>query len=407
MAEIKAKIGLTPKGAYSATATYDYLDYVTTADGTYTSKQASNTGHALTETDWWEHDFIAPKMRINSGVWEVSYDGGTTYTSTGISALGKDGITPQIRINTTSKNWETSVDSGTTWVDTGITAVQTTTTASVVQATGTSTTDVMSQKAVTDAIAGTSVDITQLYKTLNGLNYWAWREAGSNKIIKTIVSTNLTSMASKFNNKFTAKGLSKFVGLTDMLNNNTVDDNYIMNTNEWCVFTNADYKFDYVTPDSFKNYLRCSEVPYFVGDKFTDKYSNPFMNVLYVTYVKATSAINITFSFNARGKAQLFVNGTSISQCYNTTKSITISLVAGWNEIAITEATNYDGLSVTVNTQLSKISGIEEMKSGYNKNYINDISDLFLTYPNTSAVTSMSNMFSQLRCINNSRPRKL
>jgi hypothetical protein len=49
-----------------------------------------------------------------------------------------------------------------------------------------------------------------------------------------------------------------------------------------------------------------------------------------------------------------------------------------------------DGLSVTVNTQLSKISGIEEMKSGYNKNYINDISDLFLTYPNTSAVTSMS-----------------
>jgi 2C-methyl-D-erythritol 2,4-cyclodiphosphate synthase len=66
--------------------------------------------------------------------------------------------------------------------------------AAVVQVTGTSTTDVMSQKAVTDAIAGASVDITQLYKTLNGLNYWAWREAGSNKIIKTIVSTNLTSM---------------------------------------------------------------------------------------------------------------------------------------------------------------------------------------------------------------------
>jgi hypothetical protein len=67
--------------------------------------------------------------------------------------------------------------------------------ATVVQETGTSTENVMSQKAVTDAIAGTSVDITQLYKTLNGLNYWAWREAGSNKIIKTIVPTNLTSMA--------------------------------------------------------------------------------------------------------------------------------------------------------------------------------------------------------------------
>lgn len=152
MSEIKSKIGLTPKGAYSSSVTYDYLDYVTNADGTYTSKQANNVGHALTETEWWEHDFIAPKMRINSGVWEVSYDGGTTYTSTGISALGKDGITPQIRINTTSKNWETSVDSGTTWVDTGITAVQTTTTASVVQVTGQSTTDVMSQKAVTDEI---------------------------------------------------------------------------------------------------------------------------------------------------------------------------------------------------------------------------------------------------------------
>jgi surface protein len=331
MSEIKSKIGLTPKGAYSSAATYDYLDYVSSTDGIYTSKQASNTGHALTETDWWEHDYIVPKTRVNSTTmtWEISYDGGTTYTDTGISAKG----------------------------------------------------------------AGTSVDITQSYKTLNGLNYWAWREAGSNKIIKTIVPTNLTSMASKFNNKFTAKGLSEFVGLTDMLNNNTVDDNYIMNTNEWCVFTNADYKFDYVTPDSFKNYLRCSEVPYFVGDKFTEKYSNPLMNVLYVTYVKATSAINITFSFKADGKAQLFVNGTSISQCYNTTKSITISLVAGWNEIAITEATHNDGLSVTVNTQLSKISGIEEMKSGYNKNYINDISDLFLTYPNTSAVTSMESMF--------------
>jgi surface protein len=332
--------------------------------------------------------------------WEISYDGGTTYTDTGISAKGADAVSPQLKIDTTTFNWMLSTDGGTTWTDLGVASKQATSSASVVQVTGTSTTDVMSQKAVTDAIAGASVDITQLYKTLNGLNYWAWREAGSNKIIKTIVSTNLTSMSMKFNNKFTAKGLSKFVGLTDMLNNNTVDDNYIMNTNEWCVFTNADYKFDYVTPDSFKNYLRCSEVPYFVGDKFTEKYSNPFMNVLYVTYVKATSAINITFSFNARGKAQLFVNGTSISQCYNTTKSITISLVAGWNEIAITEATHFDGLSVTVNTQLSKISGIEEMKSGYNKNYINDISDLFLTYPNTSAVTSMSNMFSSRpRCV--------
>ena len=93
MSEIKSKIGLTPKGAYSSSTTYDYLDYVTNADGTYTSKQANNVGHALTETDWWEHDFISPKMRVNATTknWEVSYDGGTTYIDTGISSKGEKG----------------------------------------------------------------------------------------------------------------------------------------------------------------------------------------------------------------------------------------------------------------------------------------------------------------------------
>jgi hypothetical protein len=154
MSEIKSKIGLTPKGAYSSAATYDYLDYVTTADGTYTSKQASNTGHALTETDWWEHDFIAPKMRINATTknWEISYDGGTTYTDTGISAKGADAVSPQLKIDTTTFNWMLSTDGGTTWTDLGVASKQATSSASVVQVTGTSTTDVMSQKAVTDEI---------------------------------------------------------------------------------------------------------------------------------------------------------------------------------------------------------------------------------------------------------------
>jgi surface protein len=86
-------------------------------------------------------------MRINSGVWEVSYDGGTTYTSTGISALGKDGITPKIRINSTSLNWETSIDGGTTWLDTGVSSK--TTSASVTgEMIGNSDSSVVSQKAI-------------------------------------------------------------------------------------------------------------------------------------------------------------------------------------------------------------------------------------------------------------------
>ena len=123
MSEIKSKIGLTPKGAYSSSVTYDYLDYVTNADGTYTSKKANNVGHALTETDWWEHDFISPKMRVNdNGNWEVSYDGGSTYTDTGKTSKGSDGVTPIIGINSTSHNWQVSYDGGSTYTDTGKTS---------------------------------------------------------------------------------------------------------------------------------------------------------------------------------------------------------------------------------------------------------------------------------------------
>jgi hypothetical protein len=161
-------------------------------------------------------------------MWELSSDNGTTYTSLGIKAEGTDGTTPQIRINSTTFDWELSIDGGLKWIDMNVAAKQAVSGAEVVQVTGQETGKVMSQKAVTDAIAGASVDITQLYRTLNGLNYWAWREAGSNKIIKTIVSTNLTSMASKFSNKFQAKGLSKFESLTDKFNAGTLDDDYLL-----------------------------------------------------------------------------------------------------------------------------------------------------------------------------------
>lgn len=47
------KIGLVMKGAYSATATYAVNDAVQASDGLYASRKSNNTGHALSETEWW------------------------------------------------------------------------------------------------------------------------------------------------------------------------------------------------------------------------------------------------------------------------------------------------------------------------------------------------------------------
>jgi len=72
-------------------------------------------------------DAIPAMMRINptSLEWELSYDGGTTWLSTGQTSRGETGaagITPQVRINAESYEWETSLDGGTTWQSTGMTA---------------------------------------------------------------------------------------------------------------------------------------------------------------------------------------------------------------------------------------------------------------------------------------------
>ena len=47
------KIGLVTKGAYSATATYAVNDTVQASDGLYASRKSNNTGHPLSETEWW------------------------------------------------------------------------------------------------------------------------------------------------------------------------------------------------------------------------------------------------------------------------------------------------------------------------------------------------------------------
>lgn len=88
--------------------------------------------------------------RIVDGVWQTWDTGTQSYVSTGIKAAGADGITPQLRINSTTFNWELSIDGGLKWIDMNVAAKQATSSASVVQVTGTSTDNVMSQKAIID-----------------------------------------------------------------------------------------------------------------------------------------------------------------------------------------------------------------------------------------------------------------
>ena len=95
-----------------------------------------------------------PKLRINPTTheWELSQDGGMSWTSTGVKATGNkgeqgdkgeagqdgtdgqdgldgedgavgvDGVTPQLRINKQSNEWEVSMDNGATWQGTGMKA---------------------------------------------------------------------------------------------------------------------------------------------------------------------------------------------------------------------------------------------------------------------------------------------
>ncbi len=87
-------------------------------------------------------DGITPQLRINATTneWEVSYDNGTTWSPLGVKATGADGadgqdgsdgtdgndgddgITPQLRINSTTNEWEVSYDNGTTWSPLGVKA---------------------------------------------------------------------------------------------------------------------------------------------------------------------------------------------------------------------------------------------------------------------------------------------
>jgi hypothetical protein len=65
---------------------------------------------------------LTPQLRVNSGIWEVSYDEGSTWTSLGVEATGQNGVSPKIRINTLTGEWEISCDNGASWETGGIKA---------------------------------------------------------------------------------------------------------------------------------------------------------------------------------------------------------------------------------------------------------------------------------------------
>ena len=70
-------------------------------------------------------DGISPQVRINSETfhWEMSTDGGVTWKDLDIVAQGKDGISPLVQINASTYRWEVSSDGGQTWIDTGVVAI--------------------------------------------------------------------------------------------------------------------------------------------------------------------------------------------------------------------------------------------------------------------------------------------
>jgi hypothetical protein len=75
-------------------------------------------------------DGVTPRLRINGGFWQASYDEGSTWFSLGVAAGangqdgqdGQNGVTPKIQINTVSDMWEISYDNGASWENTGIKA---------------------------------------------------------------------------------------------------------------------------------------------------------------------------------------------------------------------------------------------------------------------------------------------
>jgi len=66
-------------------------------------------------------DGITPQLRVNSTTneWEISVDNGLTWATTGVNATGKDGISPKLQLNEKTGELEISYDNGGTWTSLG------------------------------------------------------------------------------------------------------------------------------------------------------------------------------------------------------------------------------------------------------------------------------------------------
>ena len=161
---------------------------------------------------------------------------------------GENGITPQIKIDSTTYNWLISTDGGTTWTDTGIASKQAVITdTNVVQETGQSLENVMSQKAVTDALAN-NVNTTDIYKAMSGLSYLIYENIDGT-ITKEVVTTQITP-SWKFANNTTVKNIyampdmSKWTSLLSFANSAANLVNVYFDNISFPLLTDASYSFD-------------------------------------------------------------------------------------------------------------------------------------------------------------------
>ena len=143
MAEIKMKIGYTSKGVWNESTTYDELDVVSYGHGAYSSKMTNNTGHAVTDDVYWSV-LISP-TDIDKIITDIN-ESASSAASAETTRISNENT----RI--TNENTRVTAEAGRQAALDGKLDK-----ASIKQTIGTSTTDVMSQKAVTDAIANVSV----------------------------------------------------------------------------------------------------------------------------------------------------------------------------------------------------------------------------------------------------------
>jgi surface protein len=282
------------------------------------------------------------------------------------------------------------VDSGTTWVDTGITAVQTTTTASVVQVTGQSTTDVMSQKAVTDALQDLTINDSEIYSRLNSLNYYIYRFNGTKNIYKEIVSSAVTSLFFKFNGKCTDNGSTQYVDLSSSLEGDKSGCTY--KSNCWALIFQKNTLKTYMSLEDWKTSEKTIWEPILVED--TSDYLFPDIldqtkRILAVTYVKCSKSVTFTTLIAAQGYLNLYVNGTLIKQNYYYDFNQSITLNEGWNEIAMSLVWT----NLKFGTKLLSLDGVTEMVGGYSPDKCIFRKSSCFSLPNLSQCTNLAGLF--------------